>query len=127
MPWILGGLALRAWSFAYLGPRGRTRSPTPPELRVTAGPYRFLEHPIYVANLAVAFGLVLAAAPSPTLVALLSIGVVAFYGVLAERESEHLAGLPSGEPVRRLRWGQVLRSERSTLLCVGLFLGLSLL
>ncbi len=127
LPWILSGLALRAWSFAYLGPGGRTRSAAPPVQRVAAGPYRLLEHPVYVANIAVAFGLVLAAAPPALLVLLLSVGVVGFYAILAVRESTQLVGLPLAEPVQRLGWLQLLRSERSTLACVGLFLGLSFL
>lgn len=112
-PWIVAGLALRAWSFAYLGGQGRTRDPSAPSGRVVSGPYARIEHPVYVANLLVATGLTVAIAPPGTVAAIALGGVGGLYAVLAARESDQVRGLdPDRRPRRTLR--QVARSERST-------------
>jgi protein-S-isoprenylcysteine O-methyltransferase Ste14 len=120
LPWLAAGLALRAWSFSWLGGQGRTRDPGPPAVRVIGGPYALFEHPVYLANVAVALGLLIAAAPPGWLAAALALGLVAFYGALAAREGAQLAGLPTrGQPVAGL--ARVARTERSTWAVVALF------
>ncbi len=52
----LAGLALVTWSWLAL-PEGTDMMPVPPVKRVSAGPYRFLKHPMYVGNVAFVAGL----------------------------------------------------------------------
>jgi protein-S-isoprenylcysteine O-methyltransferase Ste14 len=56
----LAGLALRLWAVTHIGPRSRTRSTEPPPARVSTGPYRFTNHPLYVGNGILSEGLVVA-------------------------------------------------------------------
>jgi hypothetical protein len=121
LPWLGGGLGLRFWAFIWLGGAGRTRSLEPPASRVIGGPFRLLAHPVYLANLAVAAGLLIACAPPGWLTALLLASVAAFYGALAEREGGQLRGLPA-RSAALVSVRQVARSERSTWLVVALFL-----
>ncbi len=123
---LLLGLLLRLWSFAHLGSAGRTRNPEAPPHRVCTGPYRWLGHPVYSANLLMASGWLLAAAvPVPTLAALL-LCLFLFYSVLAWREEALLAGAARYEgPIPGLLRG--MRSERSTWIttvAIGCVLGL---
>lgn len=120
-PWILAGLGLRAWAFGHLGGQGRTRDPSPPGGRVYTGPYARLEHPVYVANLLVAAGLVLAIAPPGPLAAIALIGVSGLYLVLSGRESAQIRRLPV-ELRPRKTVAEVARSERSTWVTVALLL-----
>ncbi len=119
-------LLLRAWAFAHLGGAGRTRSPEAPPERVRSGPYRLLDHPVYVANVLLAGAMLQAARPPGSVAALLAVALVAFYGVLARREGAQWAGRPSA--ARAAAWARVPRWERSTWATTGLwFLVLALL
>jgi len=122
LPLLLLGLGVRAWAFAHLGPAGRTRDPAPPESRATSGPYRWLRHPVYVGNLAVAAGLLVVAWAPAGVSAGAAAAVLACYAVLAMRESVQLAPVPARSGVV-LAGGKLVRSERSTWLSVGLLLG----
>jgi protein-S-isoprenylcysteine O-methyltransferase Ste14 len=119
---LVMGLALRGWATAHLGGAGRTRSAEPPEARVVTGPYARLRHPLYVANLGISLGLVLALRPPGPIVVLLVLSVTAFYALLAERENHLLEGLPIRPPVPALPWALVARHERSTWISLGLIL-----
>ena len=126
LPVVLLGLALRLWAFRHLGAAGRTRDPRPPSGRVHAGPYRFVNHPVYLANVFVGLGLVVCAAPAPS-VALGCFGaVLLFYGALATRESSQVRSLPP-RPSASLPLPALLRSERSTWLSVAALLGVQFL
>ncbi len=120
-PWLAAGLGLRAWAFAHLGSGGRTRDPAPPRTRVTSGPYRYLQHPAYVGNLLIAFGLLVVARPPGPTAAGFALVVVVLYAILAARESRQIIGIPTRRAAALGTRG-VLRSERSTWLSVGLFL-----
>lgn len=82
---LLAGLGLRLWARHHIGPhsRGRILSST---VRCTGGPYRFLHHPLYLANFLVvcAIALVLAG-PTATALAAAS-GPALLYGWLGNRE-----------------------------------------
>jgi len=121
VPWLLAGLGLRAVAFRHLGGQGRTRDPSPPSGHVVTGPYSRLEHPVYVANLLIAAGLVFAMAPPDRVAAAGLIIVTGLYVALAARESEQLRSLPIERRAPRT-WPQVARSERSTWLTVGVVL-----
>lgn len=55
---VVAAQALRWWCIRTLGPRWNTRIVVVPDLpRVTAGPYRWLAHPNYVAVVVEGFGL----------------------------------------------------------------------
>ena len=93
---------------------------------MVGGPYRRLVHPVYLGNLLVAFGLLIAARPPGALAAALAGALVLFYAALARREQGQLSGLPQ----RRIPAAgplQVARSERSTWIVVCLFLLLATL
>jgi protein-S-isoprenylcysteine O-methyltransferase Ste14 len=57
---VLAGLTLRLWAVTHIGPRSRTRSTEPPPAKVSTGPYRFSNHPLYVGNGILSEGLVVA-------------------------------------------------------------------
>lgn len=124
-PWLAAGLALRGWAFRWLGPQGRTRDPARPSALVTGGPYALLRHPVYVGNVLVAAGLVVALRPAGVAAALLLGLVTGVYAALAKREHRLLQGL-AGAPIGpRLDLRAVLRSERSTYLSTALMLALA--
>ena len=125
LPWLLLGLLMRAWAFRSLGPSGRTRDPGPPAGRVEAGPYRWFRHPVYVANVCIAVGVIASAALPATLAMGVLLFVVLLYTLLARRETAQLRDLPVREPAA-LGAAALLRSERSTLLSVGALLLLQL-
>lgn len=116
--WVVGGAVLgvglvcRAWAFAHLGGGGRTRAVERPPQRVRSGPYRWVEHPVYGANLLMAGGLVVIGRPPVVPGLALLAGVAGFYVVLARREGRQLIGVPDCwvSP----RWSRVPRWERST-------------
>lgn len=126
VPVLLAGLALRGWAFHHLGPAGRTRHPEPPSGRVVTGPYALVPHPVYLANYALALGLVLVADPPPVGLAVFLGAVAVLYGVLARRESAQTASLPV-RPSAALGLRGVMRSERSTWLSVAALLGAQVL
>jgi protein-S-isoprenylcysteine O-methyltransferase Ste14 len=125
-----GGLTLRLWAISWIGPRARTHSLDPPEVRITGGPYRF-RHPLYIANIVVAIGLGVACSPSLTVLTVGVVGVVVFYALLMLREEREFRVNTVLEGHRpRTSWVHSLRTERSTWLtfagCLGV-LGLKLL
>lgn len=125
---VLGGLlsapflALRAWAFAFLGGQGRTRDPAPPAARVVSGPYRFVKHPVYVANMGLALALVIGARVAPGPAGLLAGLAAALWLTLAWREDEILEGL--SERGGEADWMAVRRSERSTWMAGAIAAGL---
>lgn len=121
MPWLLGGLALRAWAFSWLGGEGRTRDPGPPRRRVRGGPFPWLAHPVYLGNVAVAAGMAVAARPAGWVAAGLLGLVTALYAVLAGREDRLLRGIVARQG-RPAGFRLVARWERSTWAAVGVFL-----
>jgi protein-S-isoprenylcysteine O-methyltransferase Ste14 len=60
MPALIGA-AVGTWAFAHLSGAGAGRQRTPETEFVTAGPFRFLRHPLYLATLLnlIGFGLLL--------------------------------------------------------------------
>jgi len=114
LPLLLVGLFQRAWATAHIGGEGRTRSPEAPLSLVSTGPYALMDHPLYVANLALAFGLVLALRP-PAPIGFLLVGfLVVFYAVLARREDDLLANREQSPRKTPPSWLAVPRHERST-------------
>ena len=117
LPWIFTGLSLRFWAFAHLGGQGRTRDASAPRRRVVSGPYAALNHPVYLGNLLLAGGIVIAARPPGWLAILSLTGVAGFYALLARREGVQVAGLAM-RAGRVAGTRQVARIERSTWLTV---------
>lgn len=96
---LLAGLALRIWARHHIGPHSRGRILSTAE-RCTSGPYHFVAHPLYLANLLVVCGIAtLLAGPTPTSIALVS-GPAALYAWLAHREG---AALRNATPRERSR------------------------
>ena len=96
---LLAGLALRAWSRRHIGPHSRGRILSCPE-RVAGGPYRWIPHPLYLANLLVLSGLAACAiGPDPLRLALALSVPVLLYAVLARAESRLLGTL---DPPQRI-------------------------
>jgi protein-S-isoprenylcysteine O-methyltransferase Ste14 len=86
---VLFGLALRLWARRYIGLHSRGSVPQAP-CRVVGGPYRFVPHPLYVANVLVVVGLLGALLPVRS-VGLAAFPVILFYAYLAHGESLMLA------------------------------------
>jgi len=87
---LLFGLALRAWSRRFIGGHSRGRILSCPE-RVVGGPYRWVAHPLYIANLLVLSGLgSCALGPEPLRLAAVLSGPACLYLVLARTESRLL-------------------------------------
>jgi protein-S-isoprenylcysteine O-methyltransferase Ste14 len=83
---LLAGLALRAWARRHIGAHSRGRILSCPE-RVAGGPYRWIPHPLYLANLLVLAGLASCVlGPAPLRLALALSGPVLLYAVLARAE-----------------------------------------
>ena len=94
---LLAGLALRAWARRHIGPHSRSRVLSCPE-RSTRGPYRYVAHPLYLANLLVATALALVlAGPTPMALAWMA-GPVCLYALLARAENRVVA--QAGSPDR---------------------------
>lgn len=120
LPCLTLGLAARSWAFVYLGSTGRTRDPAPPSERVVGGPYRWFNHPVYLANVCVALGIVLAASPGPAFSVCVALLVVGFYRLLALREEGLLVGLPARASRSIHSVAALARCERSSWMTLSL-------
>jgi protein-S-isoprenylcysteine O-methyltransferase Ste14 len=87
---LVSGLALRAWARRFIGAHSRGRILSCPE-RVSGGPYRWISHPLYLANLLVLAGLgSCVLGPDPLRLAFVLSGPGCLYLVLAREESRQL-------------------------------------
>lgn len=106
---VLVSMALRLWARAHIGPHSRGRILSSPE-RCVGGPYRFLDHPLYAANLLAVAGLALAlAGPGVSALAIVA-GPAVLYALLGRAESRRLRAL--APPTRS---AALPRSERRLL------------
>jgi len=81
VPWAVAGVALFTWMFRHLGLNiTSTATPRAHAVLVTTGPYRWMRHPMYTAALILA-----AAATLLTANAIVAIGGVMMFGLLAAR------------------------------------------
>ena len=64
IPLVLLGEALRVWGLCHIGPTTRAREICADRL-VTSGPYQWVRHPLYLANLLKVLGLLVIAGNSP--------------------------------------------------------------
>ena len=87
---LIAGLALRAWARRHIGPHSRGRTFACPE-RSIAGPYRFMGHPLYLANLLVAASLAISLSGPTPLAFLLLTGPILLYALLARAEAAFVA------------------------------------
>jgi len=93
---LVAGLALRAWARRHIGPHSRGRLLACPE-RSVAGPYGYVSHPLYLANLMVAASLSLClAGPTPKALLLL-LGPFLLYALLARAETAFVKRIGSPE------------------------------
>lgn len=106
---LSAGLALRVWARRHAGAHTRGREMSAP-YRAVGGPYRFLPHPLYAANLLVLTGLAWRLlGDRPLLIGLSLCGPVVLYAVLARAESRLLtqqAAVATNRPLdaRAGRW-----------------------
>jgi len=84
------------------------------------GPYRWSSHPVYVANVCVALGIVLAASPGPVLSVCVALIVLGFYRLLALREEGQLVGLPARASRSIHSVAALARCERSSWMTLSL-------
>ncbi len=90
LPLLAAGLALRIWARRHIGPHSRGRILLCPETSVS-GPYRYLDHPLYLANLLVIASLAVCLSGwSWPVVAILS-GPTLLYLLLARAETAFVA------------------------------------
>jgi len=128
---VLLGLATRLWAVAHIGSVSRTRRPDIPSVRISSGPYRYLQHPIYAGNGVLSEGLVIAnGAGFPWLQIFFPLLWLFQYGPIMLWESALLrttlairdeadadASTPPAE------WRAALRSETRTYQAVAAFIG----
>lgn len=86
---LLLGLSLRIWARRHIGLHSRGALPQAP-CRVVSGPYRYVSHPLYAANVLVALGILGALLPVRS-VGLSAFPVILLYAFLAHGESRLLA------------------------------------
>lgn len=82
---LLLGLSLRLWARRHIGLHSRGALPQAP-CRVVSGPYRYVSHPLYAANVLVAVGILGALLPVRS-VGLAAFPVILLYAFLAHSES----------------------------------------
>jgi len=114
-PLLVAGLALRIWARAHIGPHSRGRNLSAPE-RCVGGPYRWIGHPLYLANLLVAAALGLALSGPAPAAALFLAGPAALYAALARAESARLRLEAPPPRSQALPWNlRRMRSEWASL------------
>jgi protein-S-isoprenylcysteine O-methyltransferase Ste14 len=94
---VLAGLAVRFWAMGYIGRPARSAEIGGPA-RVVSGPYRTLRHPLYIGNLLIAVGTLLACRVPGAVTAFVLAGFVAEYGLIALAEERGLRGAPEERP-----------------------------
>lgn len=132
---VIVGLATRLWAVAHIGPVSRTRRPDTPSVRISSGPYRYLQHPIYAGNGILSEGLVIAnGAGFPWLQIFFPLLWLVQYGPIMLWESAILRNAPStDEPVHTdastppVDWRAAFRSEVRTYQAVTAFLSLTII
>lgn len=82
------GEAGRLWALTYIGPKSRAEGKRRADRLITEGPYSLTRNPLYVANLTIAAGILLAANRWVLLLAV-PLGVV-YYTLVAMAEEEFL-------------------------------------
>lgn len=95
LPLVLSGLVIRCWAEGYIGPSSRGRVIITDRL-ITEGPYRYLRHPLYLGDLLLTLGVLLALAPPPFVVGLVLFLGLLEYGLIINAEEWEL----------NLRWGR---------------------
>lgn len=95
---LVAGLGLRAWARRHIGPHSRWRKLACPE-RSVAGPYRYVRHPLYLANMMVASSLSLALAGPGWVVLAILAGPSCLYIVLARAETSLVRSLSPPERI----------------------------
>lgn len=100
LPVLLGGLSLRVWARRHIGLHTRGKRLEAP-YRATGGPYRYLSHPLYLANVLVALGCLGAIGGRIGATLLATLPVALLYVLLARGESAFLAaGNPPAQSAR---------------------------
>ncbi len=113
---LVGGITLRLWARAHIGPHSRGRNLSAP-MRCTGGPYAFLAHPLYVANLLVVAGLALQIAGLSLATVAALAGPTLLYALLGRAESRHLRETSPPDRFHPLPWAQRrMASEWASLL-----------
>lgn len=98
------GLIIRLWAVGYLG---KDKGSGQPEKLITAGPYRLIRHPLYLANGLIILGLLLFLRVPVSIFALIMSGYLFFYTAFAMHEERILAKY-SGHPDYRLRVSSII-------------------
>lgn len=129
----LVGLALRLWAARHIGPKSRTRSEDGPPHRAVGGPYRVLDHPLYVGNGLLSEGLVIASGAGwpwlqivfPLFWLLQYLPIMLWEEARLSAQFGRAAGRATGRPdnVAASNWGSAWTSERRTRQSVILFIG----
>lgn len=120
--WLGAGLLLRGWTAGYIGRAARVSVPGG-AVRIKAGPYRLLGHPLYLGNLLLVAGVLRAFSPPVALVAAVLLFFLVEYALIIAAERSALAGVPV-DSAARFGFGRVL-SEWPTWLVTAAALGLA--
>jgi len=90
VPFLILGLAVRFWASGYIGIEGRVRE-IGATRRLVSGPYRLLRHPLYIGNSLLVVGMLVALRLSLWLGAVVLVGFIAEYALIAVAEERDLA------------------------------------
>lgn len=99
---LIAGLVVRFWAMGYIGRAARSAT-IGGDARVVNGPYRWLRHPLYVGNLFIVVGALLACRVPVLLAAVVLVGFLAEYGLIVRAEERRLQGVPAARPGFSLR------------------------
>jgi hypothetical protein len=92
VPLLVLGLAVRFWASGYIGIDGRVRD-IGARQRIVSGPYRLLRHPLYVGNMLLVLGMLVAMRPALWLSVIVVVGFVAEYALIISVEERQLASV----------------------------------
>lgn len=121
VPLLLAGLAVRFWAMGFIGIAARAAE-VKVQRRVTCGPYRLLRHPIYVGNLLLVLGILVALSPALVVAIAVVVMFLLEYGLIVVSEEKVLAtAVPAPA---RFRLANALHEWR-TWLATGIAFGLA--
>ncbi len=118
---ILLGIIGRFWAVGYLGNSARNNV-IGGQVIVRNGPYRFFPHPIYLSNLFLVLGMLLALNSPLWISGVVIFGFFVEYGVIARTEERFLKSTGLPEVKRRFSWHNGLVEWRTWLTVVGAYL-----
>lgn len=90
---ILVGLVIRFWAAGYIGKKARAAKFST-DCRITNGPYKYLEHPLYLGNFFLVLGIIMLFNPVIWFAIIVLIFFLSIYTIIILGEMDYLRGRP---------------------------------